>query len=73
MSSADSETYDSLGIESTFMSRYKEVQGGSTHGWSSDNSESVRRGGLLDVDFFFRVLYENFPEHGVTALILEKL
>ena len=54
--------HDSLGIESTLMSRFKEVQGSSTHGWSPNMSKTVRRGGFSESYFFFRDLYESVLE-----------
>ena len=58
MSSATRKTHNSLGIESTLMSNFKEVIGDSTLGWSPDRQKFVGRGGFQDANFFFRDLYE---------------
>ena len=54
MSSAARETHNSLGLESTLISRFTEVQIGITHGWSPDSSKSVRPDASLIANYFFR-------------------
>ena len=55
MSSAPDETHESLSIERTLMSRFKEVQGGSTHRWNPDSPKSLRLSGFLDANFSLEI------------------
>ena len=60
MSSAARETYNSLGHETTLMSRFKEVQVGSIYGWNPGSSKSVERGGFLVAKFSLEINTKTF-------------